>query len=499
MNIRITMIGFLLSLVTAVTSAQITPPKTPLELKAYTSLTSHFEMTYYLRMLASFNPKMKLDIIGKSEGGRDIYCVRISETEFGADNSKLKVLLFAQQHGDEPSGKEGLLLLLRDVSVGKYDELLKVADVMVVPQVNPDGAELQKRRNGQDADLNRNHLILTQNESAALHHLFNRWLPHVTLDVHEYSPFGKDWIEYGFRKDFDEQFGTLTNPNADADIVECMKNEFLPFIESYLNRRAVSFHQYIVGGPPNIERLRYSTVDINDGRQSLGIRGTFSMILEGKNGIDSLDRIQERSEKQYAAVAGYLEFIQTHHQKIKDMVTNARNHLTNAQFDYVYTQMEHVASDAPLEMNLLDVGDNTMKKTTVYNYHPVVQPLDSVKAPLGYLLPANDSRFKALMRKHYLQSEPADMNKFGKLQQYRISKVTKIEREGEMILFPELLTEEIDAAQIQGNYLFVPLKQLSSKWLMLAFEPQSMIGLVQYPEYNDLLKEGSIYPVIRVH
>ena len=498
MKTRISLVCLFLLFGAVIVSAQITPPKTPLELKSYTSLTSHFEMTYYLRMLASFNPKMKLDIIGKTEGGRDIYCVRVSETEFGADNSKLKVLLFAQQHGDEPSGKEGLLLLLKDVSVGKYDELLKVIDLMVVPQVNPDGAELQKRRNGNSADLNRNHLILTQNESTALHHLFNRWLPEVTLDVHEYSPFGKDWEEYGYRKDFDEQFGTLTNPNVDPEIVATMKNEFLPYIEEYLSGRNISFHQYIVGGPPNIERLRFSTVDINDGRQSFGIRGTFSMILEGKNGRDSLDRIQERSEKQCEAVSGYLAFVAANHQKIKELVNHTRRDLTNAQFDFVFTQMEHVAGEAPLEMNLLNTGDNSLKKITVSNYHPIVKPLDSVKAPIGYLMPANDSRFKALFRKHYIQSEPADLKKFGKLQQYQIRKVTKVEREGEMILFPEIQTEEIDAAQVQGEYLFVPLKQLSSKWLMLALEPQSMIGLIQYPEYNDLLKEGSVYPILRV-
>ncbi|MBK6344422.1 MAG: hypothetical protein IPF68_00550 [Bacteroidales bacterium] len=61
-------------------------------------------------------------------------------------------------------------------------------DFALIPQINPDGSEVNKRRNANDADLNRNHLILTEPETMALHNFFDKYRFEVTMDVHEYSP-----------------------------------------------------------------------------------------------------------------------------------------------------------------------------------------------------------------------------------------------------------------------------------------------------------------------
>ncbi len=145
-------------------------------------------------------------------------------------------------------------------------------------------------------DLNRNHLILTEPETIAMHKLFDEYLFEVTMDVHEYYPYTEDYLQYGYIKYFDEQIGTTTNPNVSERIRNFSNAEYLPFIESYLNERNFTFHNYIPGGPPEINLIRYSTYDINDGRQSLGIQNSFSFIQEGKNGKDSIENIQKRAE-----------------------------------------------------------------------------------------------------------------------------------------------------------------------------------------------------------
>ena len=76
--------------------------------------------------------------------------------------------------------------------------------------MNPDGSEINVRRNANGADLNRNHLILTEPETIALHRLFNKYLFEATMDVHEYYPYTEDFISYGYIKYFDEQIGTTT-------------------------------------------------------------------------------------------------------------------------------------------------------------------------------------------------------------------------------------------------------------------------------------------------
>ena len=96
----------------------------------------------------------------------------------------LTVLISCQQHGNEPSGKEAALELARELVVDDGG-LLDHMDLILVPQINPDGAQAGTRRNAADADLNRNHVMLSEPETTALHDLFLDWMPEVTLDVHE--------------------------------------------------------------------------------------------------------------------------------------------------------------------------------------------------------------------------------------------------------------------------------------------------------------------------
>ena len=59
-------------------------------------------------------------------------------------------------------------------------------------------------------DLNRNHLILTEPETIALHKLFDEYLFEVSMDVHEYAPYGETWKNYGYRFNNDEEIDGLT-------------------------------------------------------------------------------------------------------------------------------------------------------------------------------------------------------------------------------------------------------------------------------------------------
>jgi len=72
------------------------------------------------------------------------------------------VMIFAQQHGNELSGKEALLMLIYEIylkfDLTKYQSL----NLILIPMANPDGNEAHQRRNNNSVDLNRNHLILTE-------------------------------------------------------------------------------------------------------------------------------------------------------------------------------------------------------------------------------------------------------------------------------------------------------------------------------------------------
>ena len=132
-------------------STQLFAQPTPLEKNKYEKLTSYDELTEFIYQLDESSQLLKVDIIGKSVEERNIYALKFSNSIFGADTSKIKVLIFAQQHGNEQSGKEGSLLIARELIRPDNKYLFDKIDLALIPQMNPDGSEINVRRNANGA------------------------------------------------------------------------------------------------------------------------------------------------------------------------------------------------------------------------------------------------------------------------------------------------------------------------------------------------------------
>ncbi len=468
----------------------------PIEKNNFMELTSNKELLNFSNEAAFNSSLISIDTLCLSVQGKVIPYLHISNNEIDS-SEKVRVLIFAQQHGNEQAGKEGALLLLKAIANNKLNNLFDKVELILIPQMNPDGSDADKRRNGNDADLNRDHLILSQPETAALHKLFNKYQPQVTLDVHEYRPFGKSWIDYGYIKNFDIQFGTVTNPNISEEIFHIQKSEFLPFIKKYLNNAGYSFNEYIVGGPPEINRIRYSTVDINDGRQSFGIQHSLSFILEGKNGKDSKSNLKLRAESQFTALKGFLQFIFENSERIKKIANDAKDGLSNpGDKDSVAIRMERVPDGQILELELKSVatGNDTLIK--VEKFHPETEDLLSVKKPFGYLVEKSDSTIVDFLNKHFVELSEFEPSPNFNIYAYKILAMNETVNEELENYFPDV-EKEIISISNSADYHFIPTKQVTSNLLVTAFEPQSMLGLIQYDEIFPN-REFKIFPVYRV-
>jgi hypothetical protein len=480
-------------------SPQFLAQQTPLEKNNYQKLTSYDDLTDYVYQLDSLSDNLKVEIIGKSVEGRNLYALKFSNSEFGKDTSKIKLLLFAQQHGDEQSGKEGSLLLASKIIQPNLVGLLKYIDLVLVPQMNPDGSEKNIRYNANGMDLNRNHLILTEPEVTALHKLFDEYLFEATMDVHEYYPFSEDYMQYGYIKYFDEQIGTLTNPNVSERIRNFSNTEYLPFLNEYFKWRGLTFHNYIPGGPPEINYIRYSTYDINDGRQSLGIQNSFSFIQEGKNGRDSIDNIQRRAEGQFHGILAFLGFCSEHKDKIKSMVKEARDKLILGEVnDSVAIQMEHVSNGEKLVVQLRSIYSNTDSLITVTDFRPVVKSIYNVKRPIGYLIPKNLAVLYDWAVRQNLVISDFDFTQDLIIQEYFVSEIDSIDFEGDTVVNPVVELSDVKTKIEPDAYYFIQTNQIKNNLIVTALEPKSILGLVTYKQYAHLLKAGEYYPVLRV-
>ncbi len=124
--------------------------------------------------------------IGDSVRGRPIPVV-IANDPAVSPLDMTRILILCRQHGNEPAGTVAMLQLIREVAQGSPSLLaeLKRVCLLIVPMVNPDGADANQRHNARDADLNRDWIYRRQPETRAVEYLFGLWNPQVVLDLHE--------------------------------------------------------------------------------------------------------------------------------------------------------------------------------------------------------------------------------------------------------------------------------------------------------------------------
>ena len=488
-----------LLLTTAVCRAQVGPK----EFKGQARLTSHRALKQQLQALASRSKILRLEEIGKSVLGRELFLAKFSLHNPIPQRGRKKPLVFiyAQQHGNEPSGKEAALLLCREFAQGKHNDLLKRVDVMIVPQVNPDGSEKGVRRNANNADLNRSHILLDQPETAALHAVFRRYLPEVTLDVHEYNDYQRSRVWAGFVRAIDENLGALTNPNFSPALKRFAVDTIMQETGALVRKNGFTFHRYLVGGPPEQRRFRYSTAAINDGRNSMGAYHSLSFILEGRRYGDLTTKLAHRTQAQRAAILGFIRSVARHPDRILSLVWQERRVLLQGNRklpDIAPRSFYRPVAGVSLPLKIQFVKTGAVVDTVFHNFTPQLYVPFLIERPLGYLIPLRLTAWLDVLKRHGVKLEsrfPAPKCLVG---EYRVESLGLYESEEKTYLDVGVSQSYRLLSPDPGKYVYVPLTQLANHFICLILEPESQNALVQYPDFRDVLKLGAGYPILRV-
>lgn len=127
--------------------------------------------------------RFRVRVAGASAEGRNIHLV-------SAGSGPVKVLLWSQMHGDEPTATMALLDIFNFLRAS--DELDPVRQTILgkltlhfVPMLNPDGAQRYQRRNALEIDLNRDAVKLQSPESRILKNLRDSLQPQFGFNLHD--------------------------------------------------------------------------------------------------------------------------------------------------------------------------------------------------------------------------------------------------------------------------------------------------------------------------
>ncbi|HTH26375.1 MAG TPA: M14 family zinc carboxypeptidase, partial [Vicinamibacterales bacterium] len=190
---------------TATSSTQSADMRTRAEITNYEETSTYADVTRVIDGLAATSPLVYTESFGKTEEGRDLPLIVISDPKVATPAAARKLgrpIVFVQAniHAGEVEGKEAILMLARRLVSGDLKPMTRQMVFLIAPDYNADGNEkitpmnrtqqngpvagVGTRENSKGLDLNRDYMKLDSAEARALVGLMNKWDPHVAVDLH---------------------------------------------------------------------------------------------------------------------------------------------------------------------------------------------------------------------------------------------------------------------------------------------------------------------------
>jgi len=526
------------------------PPaiKTPGEDCGYTRYTQNGDIDRFLSLTDALSKELSVQVVGRTKDvdefpTADIFLAVLSAEGASRpqdiDRKKPTLLLTASQHGNEQSAKEAALWLIRDLALGGMKPLLGRLNVLIIPQSNPYGNAFDVRRNETGLDMNRDHVKLEAAGVEAIHRVFRAWMPEVTIDVHEKGD--------GYYK---VNIGCVSNADISPVLQDYSRRTLLAEVEAALKKKNVTFHEYLVteemgstgaagvetsGGPAasREEYTRYSTTDLNDGRNSLGIYETLSFIQEGASRHD-LETLAARTGWQHAGLRSFMEAAAGHGTEIVKIVRDLRARLRDrgkaaGAEDEIHLRMdyardaknptlvlqEYAAAEPPI-MGVLKVdkkaGETLTARdiarypqpsgtkvvtVTVENWFPLVEPKVSVPRAHGYIIPAKHTDVVETLLRHGIGIDMLLQDKTVELEACEVKEIVPAAAD---YLAPEKIVVErkVVSTVVRRGDFFVSCGQEAANLIPCLLEPESEFGFIRYWKYGLVPKAGDVYAFFRV-
>jgi hypothetical protein len=474
--------------------AQAPPPTFPEDHRKLTRTISLSEMEAFLKSVDGKGP-ISVTVEGTSAGGRPLYLVHVSR---GA-TAPWRVLFYAQQHGDEVSGKDALLYLVREIA-RKPELLPRDVDLWIMPMVNPDGAEADERRNSAGTDLNRDHIVLEQPETQALHRVARRLRPQVAVDCHEFTRDSEQRRTRGWIAWPDITMDGLNNPLFDPAVADAA----LRWVQESAAPEAQAGHtflRYSVGGLPPDEEQRHSAPDIDGGLNAIGMYGGLSFIIEAGVKRSDKDPAADLGNRVDAYLVLFRRFINGdgHRQEDLAAIEHARHRPLPAFIptNYLWVNMGAKVTEFPV----IDAATGGTIRIPTANMMTEMVVKRSVPTPLGYAVePRAAQDFKALLERHGIPYEELTAPRI-----IRAETCTLLCLEEE---FDDLYSRyegrqivhrgQPSDRELAPGTLWVPLEGEAALRAALVLEPAAMYGVYQYPRYKALTAQDGSLPVLRV-
>lgn len=432
------------------------------------------------------------------------------------------VLLFGSIHAGELCGTDALLRMLHDFAGhhragSDLAPLLRDLVICVVPIYNADGhaefaadnrpgqngpAQMGKRHNAQDLDLNRDWIKMDAPETRAMVAFLNAWDPAVIVDTHTTN---------GSNHRFTLTYQGPKHPAGDREIIEYVRDTMLPTVDTAFEH-ASGYDTFFYGNFAE-NHTKWTTYPAEPwyGVAYRGLRNRMSVLTEAYAYASFEDRVVSTQ----AFCEEVLRYTARHKDDIRQRTkaADARTIEAGRNREPIATKTEARAFvedvkilgyDEPIESGAhsaraqIDLQTTPTKDYTIPLFNDFVAT-ESVARPAAYLVPAEHTEVIDRLRAHgiAIQTQTADAAPIDATL-YRVDSAEKADRAWQGRTMMELrVTPEQRAITPRTGDVIVRTDQPLGSLAAYMLEPTSTGGLSAWGFFQSL-SEGGAFPVARI-
>jgi Zinc carboxypeptidase len=514
--------------------AQDTLPKTHAEVTDYIETSRYEDVLHFIGDLQARSPLLRVETFGRSKSGRNLPLMILADPPVSTPRQALGsgrpiVFVMANIHAGEVEGKESAQALARRLLLGDGKALLQKMTVLIAPIYNADGNEridprnrseqngplggVGVRENADGLDLNRDFMKLESPEARGLVSLFNRWDPHLTVDLHTTN---------GSYHGYHLTYSIPLNPSTPSAISDYQRDVMMPAIaRKMLDRHKFRTYYYgnfsrnaAPGKPGRSPSWLAFTHEPRIGQNYTGLRNRLNILSEAYSYLD----FRRRVEATTAFVDEILDFVVAHGPEVVNL-TRAADEQTvrdGLQGELAPLGVAHEMRPLPESVEIL-VGEVTRRKHPKTGLEMTVMIEDkitptmmqdfgkfaatrTVRRPRAYLIPPEKGHVKVLdtLLAHGVSVEVVSRPFKAEVESFVVDEIKRAGRSFQghqtVKLTGKTRTETMD---FPPGTLLVRTAQPLGTLASYLLEPESDDGLVTWNFLDDSLAPGKPVPIFK--
>jgi hypothetical protein len=498
-------------------------PETAAERTDFRQTTGYDELVAFLTDVTDGEAQMYLTSMGTSSEGRSIPLVVVGDVsgpspEAVRASGKARLYVQGGIHAGEISGKEALLILLRELAAGDHDHWADSVILLIAPLYNPDGNErvsptnrrgqhgpvegMGQRPNAMGLDLNRDQMKLDAPESRALVSLYTEYDPHLSVDLHTTN---------GSHHGYHLTYAPPLSPHTPAEIDDYLRDTWLPEITSGVKEKS-GWDMYYYGGarPARGDREAGWYTFSHQPRyvsNYIGLRSRFGILGEAY----SYASFEERIGISYWFTERTIEFAYANASEIRERTARADSR--SIVGDSLGVQFVIQGSEEPVTILMGEVeeeenpvsGQTMLLRTDTQTPTEMIEfgtfrPTEWETVPPAYFIPPELDGVVDLLHAHgvktmVVRETPSEVD----VEVFHIDSLSTSERE----------YQGHQAQEVWGSYsasgsgtvvpgmVMVPMDQPLARVIFTLLEPRSDDGLVAWGLIGPELGPNQDYPILR--